>query len=108
MDDLLDKFGLDKDLMIDEAIAKEDQRVTVYIIKKKFGKKYTVIEGIDGKQIDIKQVAKKLKAKFACGGTSKDKTIELQGDHTGKIKDVLISLDFPADTIDVKMLGNRR
>jgi translation initiation factor 1 len=101
-DNLLDKFGLSKDLMIDEAIAKEDQRITVSIIKKKFGKKYTVIEGIDAKQIDIKQVTKKLKAKFACGGTCKDKVIELQGDHLAKVKDVLVQLDFPAESIDLK------
>jgi len=100
-DDLLDKFGLNKDLMIDEAIAKEDQRIAVSIIKKKFGKKYTVIKGIDSKEIDVKQVTKKLKAKFACGGTCKDKVIELQGDHTGRIKDVLAALDFAKDSIDI-------
>jgi translation initiation factor 1 len=101
-DNLLDKFGLSKDLMIDEAIAKEDQRITVSTIKKKFGKKYTVIEGIDSKQIDIKQVTKKLKAKFACGGTCKDKVIELQGDHLTKVKDALVALDFPSESIDLK------
>lgn len=101
-DDLLDKFGLNKDLMVDEAIAKEDQRITVSIEKKKFGKKYTIIEGIDAKSIDIKQVTKKLKAKFACGGTFKDSTIELQGDHTDRIKDTLASLDFAPESIDIK------
>ena len=106
-DDLLDKFGLNKDLMVDEAIAREDQRIVVSIIKKKFGKKYTVIDGIDTKNIDIKNITKKLKAKFACGGTfNKDGTIELQGDHTARIKEVLGQLDFPADSIDV--VGEKR
>ncbi len=99
---MLDKFGLSKDLMIDEAIAKEDQRIVVSVIKRKFGKKYTIIQGIDSKEIDIKQVTKKLKAKFACGGTCKDKVIELQGDHTGKVKDVLVQLDFAPESIDIK------
>ena len=106
-DDLLDKFGLNKDLMVDEAIAREDQRIEVSIIKKKFGKKYTVIKGIDSKDIDIKQVTKKLKAKFACGGTAKDDVIELQGDHTGRIKEALGAQDFPADSIDIVAKSKR-
>jgi len=45
----------------------------------------TIIEGFD-KSIDIKELAKKLKNKFACGGTSKGNSIELQGDHTKNVK----------------------
>ena len=107
-DDLLDKFGLNKDLMVDEALAREGQRIEISIIKKKFGKKYTVIDGIDTKDIDIKSVTKRLKAKFACGGTAKDGVIELQGDHTGRIKDALVALDFPADSIEIVAKSRRQ
>ncbi|MFT4312030.1 MAG: stress response translation initiation inhibitor YciH [Candidatus Woesearchaeota archaeon] len=101
-DELLDKFGLPKELNVGDMIAKQDQQITVSKIKKKFGKPYTVIEGIDGKDIDIKDIAKKLKAKFACGGTFKSNMIELQGDHVAKIKDALVVIGFDAQSIIIK------
>ena len=85
-----------------EIIAKESQRIVIKIEKKKFGKNYTVITGIDYKEIDMKDLLKTLKSKLACGGTAKYKNIELQGDHKHKVKDILISMGFPSDRIDVR------
>ena len=56
----------------------------------------TVIDGL-GKSLDISDVAKQLKTKCATGGTSKDGLIELQGDHTRKVKDVLADMGFPVE-----------
>ena len=86
--------GLPKELGVWENIAKKDQRVKIREDKRKFGKIITVIEGINSKDIDIKDIAKKLKAKFACGGTTKGNTIELQGSHSTKVKQELIKLGF--------------
>ncbi len=94
--------GLPKELCVCETIAKESQRISVYLDKKKFGKVYTIIEGIDSKEIDMKDLTKKLKSKFACGGTTKEGRIELQGDHKQKVRDVLIETGFSADTIDIR------
>jgi translation initiation factor 1 len=85
-----------------EAIAKESQRISVYLEKKKFGKVYTMIDGIDSKEIDMKELTKKLKNKFACGGTAKGGKIELQGDHKQKVKAVLIEAGFSPETMDIK------
>jgi translation initiation factor 1 len=93
--------GLPKDLCVCETIAKETQKIVVRVIKKKFGKVYTSIEGIDTKEIDIKEVTKKLKSKFACGGTSKNGVIELQGNHRQNMREYLIQLGFPTETIDI-------
>jgi len=96
------KCGLPSDLCVCESIAKETQKILISIERKKFGKQYTIIEGIDEKEIDLSQLATKLKTKLACGGTVKDNRIELQGVHKEKTKEFLISLGFAPETIMVK------
>lgn len=95
--------GLPKDLCVCETIARESQKIRVVLDKKKFGKPYTVITGINEHEVDTKDLAKKLKNKFACGGTAKDGSIELQGDHRRNVKEELIKLGFVADTIEVEL-----
>jgi len=95
--------GLPKELCMCAEIAKEKQTaIHVAAVKRRFGKLMTVISGIDPKQVDIKDVAKKLKEKLACGGTVKGNKIELQGDHRSKVKDVLKKMGFPEDSIEIK------
>ena len=94
--------GLPKELCVCEEIAREQQRINVYSIKRKFGKKVTIVEGIDEKQLDLKELTKKLKSKLACGGTTKEGRIELQGDHKARVKDVLVEMGFSPDMIDMK------
>ncbi len=102
MSTICNTCGLPKELCVCEAIARESQKITVALEKKKFGKIYTVISGINEHEVDVKDLAKKLKNKFACGGTAKDGKIELQGDHRRTAKDDLVKLGFVADTIVVK------
>ena len=80
-------------------IAKTQQEITVSIEKRRFGKVNTMISGFDD-GIDIKNIAKKLKMKRACGGTVKNKVIELQGNHKGFIKPILVSEGFSEDQIN--------
>ena len=94
--------GLPKELCVCETIAKESQKIIVKIERKKFGKMYTVVEGMDKTEIDLKDLTKKLKSQFACGGTLKNDKIELQGDHKQKVKHVLVSLGFGPETIEVQ------
>ena len=94
--------GLPKELSAWDNIAKEGQKIEVKIIKKKFGKQYTVIEGINSTEVDIKDIAKQLKNKFACGGTSKKNMLELQGNHLKTIKDELVKMGFAPETIELK------
>ena len=102
MSDICTICGLPKELCVCETIAKETQKITVKLVKKKFGKKYTMIEGINRNEINTKEIAKKLKARFACGGTAKSDYIELQGDHLKDIRGVLKGLGFSAETIEVR------
>ena len=102
MSEVCPKCGLVKELCVCESIAKESQMIRIYLEKKKFNKYSTMIGGIDQKAIDIRDLAKKLKNKFACGGTYKDGKIELQGDHKHKVKEVLVQIGFPEDSIEVQ------
>jgi len=101
MSEICSQCGLPKDLCVCETIAKESQTITIGIEKRKFGKLETTIEGIDDKEIDMKDLTKKLKTKLACGGTIKNGKIELQGDHKDKVKDFLIQMGFSANTIKI-------
>ena len=93
--------GLPEDLCVCETIAREQQKIIVSIEKRKFGKKYTIIRGIK-KEANVDEILKKLKSKFACGGTAKGGQMELQGDHKNRMKDVLVELGFPPETIELK------
>lgn len=95
------KCGLPLELCVCETIAKESQRIKVYVVQKRYRKSMTVITGIDTSKIDIKDLLKKLKSKLACGGTYKNNEIELQGDHRDRIKGILVKEGFPEDIIEV-------
>lgn len=101
MSEVCPKCGLPKELCVCETIAKKEQQIRIKTEKRKFGKLITTIEGIDTKDIDMKDLAKKLKSKLACGGTAKEGKIELQGDHAKKVKEILIALGFSPDTIKI-------
>ncbi len=68
------------------------------MIKRKYGKMITLISGF--RDIDIKNILKELKHVLACGGTIKDGIIELQGDHKGKVKQVLVKLGFQEEAVE--------
>ena len=86
--------GLPKELCMCEEIAREQQSVRISIDSRRYGKTVTVIDGIDGNDIDIADLAKTLKSRCAAGGTCKDGRIELQGDHKKKVKAVVEERGF--------------
>ncbi|RMF90570.1 MAG: stress response translation initiation inhibitor YciH [Methanobacteriota archaeon] len=94
-----DVCGLPKELCVCEEIAREVQQIKVYSVRRKFGKMMTVIEGLDARDIDLKDLVKRLKTECACGGTYKDGRIELQGAHQEKVKEALVKIGFPEASI---------
>ena len=94
MSEICPKCGLPKELCMCEEIAREQQSVRISIDSRRYGKTVTVIDGIDGNDIDIADLAKTLKSRCAAGGTYKDGRIELQGDHKKKVKAVLEEIGF--------------
>jgi translation initiation factor 1 len=93
------KCGLPEQACVCEQIDKISQRITVRTDKKRYGKMATIISGFD-KNVNLKNIAKSLKNELACGGTVKDGNIELQGDHSKKIKEILVKIGFDKGAID--------
>ncbi len=93
------KTGLPVQAMEWEDLAKGSQKIRVTTDKKRYGKIVTLVSGFD-KGIDIKKTAKALKNELACGGTFKDDAVELQGDHTKKVKQVLVKMGFDESSIE--------
>lgn len=95
------KCGFPKDLCVCKQISKSEQKITVSVSRRRFGKFVTIAEGFN-KEEDLKQIASKLKLKLACGGTLKNGKIELQGDQRKHIKKALASLGFDERLIEFK------
>lgn len=96
----IDKIsGLPKDLFDIGNIGKDQQKIKIEVKRTRFKKFLTTISGIDDKQ-ELKDLGKEMKQKFACGGTSKDGFIELQGDHKNKAKEFLIKKGYNESLIE--------
>jgi len=91
--------GLPQELCMCEEIAREQQRIKIYSDRRRYGKMVTIVEGIDAADIDIDDLAKRLKTKCAAGGTVKAGRIELQGEHKKKVKLALEDIGF---TVEVR------
>ncbi len=101
MPEICPKCGLLKDICACDVLEKEEsQRIKVYSTKKRFGKLVTIVEGLEKDVLD--KTAKELKHKLACGGTAKDGSIVLQGDHKDKIKSLLVSMGYSEHSITVR------
>ena len=98
--DICPKCGLPIAACVCEEIAKTQQEVEVKLEKRRFGKMVTLVTGLEG--VDLKEIAKKLKNKLACGGTIDGKVIELQGNHLMKVRPVLVEAGFSNELIKEK------
>jgi len=97
MADICSVCGLPKELCMCEEIAREQQSVRIYPDSRRYGKIVTVVDGIDSTDIDMDDLARKLKNKCAAGGTAKEGKIELQGDHKKKVAQTLEEMGFKTE-----------
>ncbi len=75
----------------------EQQALTVQVSRKgRKGKSVTIISGFAHKIETLEALAKKLKAQCGSGGTVKDNTIEIQGEHAPKLLSLLVDKGYKA------------
>ena len=82
-----------------EDLSKGEQKIKIATEKRRYGKVTTLVSGFD-KSIDLKATAKALKEGLACGGTIREQTIELQGDHKKHVRLVLVKIGFSDESIE--------
>lgn len=82
----------------------QEQEIVKIRLEKRRGSRYvTVIEGVDEKLYNHREIVSFFKNRLACGGTAKNGKIELQGDHRYKVKDMLVNLiGIPSTNIIVE------
>lgn len=93
--------GLPSELGIRESLQQEEQAITVFVEKRKWGKPMTVVKFKGLKDTNLKRLGKKAKSYCASGGTVKDDRIEVQGDHRQKMKKLLIKEGYPEENINI-------
>ncbi len=97
----IDKLtGLPKELLDATQITREQQKIKIKVVRRRFGKLVTTISGFDSKD-EAKSLGKEFKRKLACGGTVKGKEVELQGDHSKSVKEILIKNGYNEGQIDL-------
>ena len=97
MSEICNKCGLPQEVCVCEDIAKEAQgQISIEIAKRRYGKLVTILNNIDPAAVggDLQAFAKKMKTHCACGGTSKNGQIVLQGEHKKKVTEKLLSMGF--------------
>ncbi len=57
---------------------------------------------MDDKNSNLTSIAQKLKTYCACGGTSKNGQIMLQGDHRDRVRDLLVKMGYPQENIELQ------
>ena len=92
---------MSESLCICTEVAKTVTRLKVVLERRKWGKQYTIVQGLDSKEFNLKDMAKRLRSKLACGGTVKDENIELQGNHKFRIVNLLEDMGFDRENVDV-------
>jgi len=96
--------GLPQELCVCSEVEKTSAIIAIKIEKRKYGKLWAIITGIEVSNTDLKEIIKSIKSKLACGGTIKGKSVEVlygKTDRTADLIKVLVEQGFNKDSIHV-------
>ncbi len=96
--------GLPKELCVCQEVEKTSSLIEIKIERRKYGKLWAVLSGIDVSSKDLKEILKIIKNKLACAGTIKGKSIEVlygRHDRTSDLVKVLEEQGFKKDSIHI-------
>ena len=75
----------------------QQQNLRIQVSRKgRKGKTVTAITGWQMSEEKLQQILKDLKTRCGTGGTVKDETLEIQGDHGAKLLEILVKLGYKA------------
>lgn len=75
----------------------EQQKLKIEVSRKgKGGKTVTIVSGFQLTPENLQSLTKQLKNQCGTGGTSKDTSIEIQGDHRQKLLEIVTKLGYKA------------
>ena len=75
----------------------QQQQIRIQASRKgRGGKTVTVISGFQSKTETLKKLLKQLKNQCGTGGSLKENTLEIQGDRTGQLLEILTKLGYRA------------
>lgn len=80
--------GLPQELCVCEDVEEEQSTVSIRVEERSHGKQVTIVEDIPP-EVDTDSLSTTLKKQLACGGTTREEEIELQGYHREKTKEIL-------------------
>jgi translation initiation factor 1 len=72
----------------------DKQTAKVGTEKRKKGKLVTVVRGLSPQESDLPGLLTKLQTSCGAGGSVQDDTVEIQGDHAEKVRDILRGLGY--------------
>lgn len=97
-DTLSDITGLPDDLGIGDDLTRSEQRVSIRVDSRRYGKPMTVVEGLNLPIDEVESLASTLKSTLAVGGTATDEgEIELQGKHDRRLVNALENEGFDVE-----------
>lgn len=96
--------GLPNDLCVCSDVDKGSSIIEIKSEKRKYGKLWATISGIESDSAEMKEVLKAIKNKLACAGTIKGKNIEIlygRNDRSRELINILVEVGFNRDSIRV-------
>ena len=94
--------GLPKELCVCEDLSADEQEIVISNDRRKWGKLVTLATFRGHSDANLGDILKHAKKKIGSGGTIRDNSIEIRGDHRLRLKRLLIDLGYDEDKIFIQ------